>query len=43
MIALNLEVVDRDRCFQQFVLHLLDNDIFAIDQNKDVSSAEMNG
>ena len=41
MIPLNLEVVDFNRGFQQLMLHLLHNDIFAIDQNQDVTRTKM--
>ena len=41
MIVLNLEIVNLDWVFQQFMLDLLDNHILAIDENQDVTSTEM--
>ena len=43
VIVLDLEVVDGYRCFQDFMLDFLDNDIFAIDENENVAGAELNG
>ena len=37
----NVEVVDVDRRFQKFVLNLLNNYIFAVDEDKDISRSEM--
>ena len=42
MVILNLEVICRFRTFKQFVLYLLDNDILAIEHNKDISCTEIN-
>ena len=42
MIILNLEVICRFRTFKQFVLNLLDNDILAVEHNKDISCTEIN-
>ena len=41
MVVLNLEIINLDWAFQQFVLNLLHNDIFAVDEDKDISGAEM--
>ena len=41
MVILNLEVIDRYRGFKDFMLDLLDNDIFTIDENKDIASTKV--
>ena len=41
MIILNLEVICRFRTFKQFVLNLLNNDILAVEHNKDISCTEI--
>ena len=41
MVILNLEVIDRYRSFENLMLHLLDNDIFAIDEDKDITSTKV--
>ena len=41
MVILNLEVIDRYRSFENLMLHLLDNDIFAIDEDKYIARAKV--
>ena len=41
MIILNLEVIDRYRSFENLMLHLLDNDIFAIYEDEDIAGTKM--
>ena len=41
MVVLNLEVIDLDRAFQQFMLNLLYNDIFAVDENQNIPGTKM--
>ena len=41
VVILNLEVVDLDWAFQQFMLDLFDNHILAVDENQDVTGTEM--
>ena len=41
MVVLNLEVIDLNRVFQQFMLDFFNNDIFAVDENQDVPSTKM--
>lgn len=41
MIILNLEVINGYRSFQDFMLNLFNNGIFAIDKNKNVTGTEM--
>lgn len=41
MIILDLEVIDLDRAFEQLMLDLFDNDIFAIDEDENVTGAEV--
>ncbi|MEE1328623.1 MAG: hypothetical protein UHS47_08770 [Oscillospiraceae bacterium] len=43
MIILNLEVIDGYRGFENFVLDLLDNDVFTVDKNQNVTRTKMNG
>jgi len=42
MVIFNLEVICRFRTFKQFVLNLLNNDILAVEHNKDISCTEIN-
>ena len=42
MEALNIEVIDADRRFQEFVLYLFNDDILAVNQYKDISRPQMN-
>ncbi len=42
MIILNLEIIYLNWCFQDLVLNLLNNDIFAIDQNQNIAGTEVN-
>ncbi len=42
MIILNLEIIDDYGRFQNFVLYLFNNHIFAVDQNQDISRAKAN-
>ena len=42
MEALNMEVVDVDRRFQEFVLYLFNDDILAVNQYKDISRPQVN-
>ena len=42
MVILNLEVIYRYRSFENLVLHLLDNDIFTIDENKNITRPKVN-
>ena len=41
MIIRNLEVIDLDGAFEQLVLDFFDDDIFAVDQDKNVPRAEV--
>ena len=41
MIVLNLKVIDRYRCFKKFMLHLLDDHIFAIEKLNPVPGTEV--
>jgi hypothetical protein len=41
MIVLNLEVIDLNRALQQFMLHLLHNDILAVDENQNIPRTKM--
>ena len=41
MVILNMEIIDGYRRFQNLVLNFLDNDIFAIDEDKNVTGTEM--
>ena len=41
MVILNLEIVNRHRCFEDFVLHLLNNDIVTVDQDQNITSTKM--
>lgn len=41
MVILDLEVIDLYGAFQDFVLDLLDNSIFAIDQDQDITGLEL--
>ena len=38
----DLKVINRYRIFKQFMLHLLNNDVFAVQKLKSVSSAKLN-
>ena len=42
VIILDLEVIDGYRCFQDLMLNFLDNHILAIDENENVTGAELN-
>lgn len=42
MIIRNLEVIDLYRAFEDFMLNLLDNDIFSIDKHQNIASTKMN-
>ena len=42
METLNIEVVDVDRRFQEFVLYLFNDDILAVNQYKDISRPQVN-
>ena len=37
MVICDLEVIDRDRVFQDFMLNLLDDHVLAVDQDQDIS------
>ena len=41
MIILDLEVIDFDRVFEQLVLDFFDNDVFTIDENENITRAEV--
>lgn len=41
MIVLDLKVIDLDGAFEQLVLDFFDDDIFAVDQDKNVPRAEV--
>ena len=41
MIILNMEIVDRYRCFKYLVLNLLNNYILAVDQNQYIAGTEL--
>ena len=41
MILLDLEVVDLDRVFEQLVLDLFDDNIFAVDEDENITRAEV--
>ena len=41
MIILNLEVIDLDRAFQQLMLHLFNDYIFSVDEDENVTRAEV--
>ena len=41
VVILNLEVVDLDWAFQQFILDIFDNHILAVNQDQNVTSAEL--
>ena len=41
VVVRDLEIVNLDRAFQQFVLNLLDDHIFAVDEDKDISGTEV--
>ena len=41
MIILDLEVIDLDGAFEQLMLDLFDNDIFTVDEDEDVTRAEV--
>ena len=41
VVILDMEIVDRDWCFENFVLNLLNNYILAVDQNQNVASTEL--
>lgn len=41
MIILNLKAINNYRCFQNLMLNLFNNDIFAIDEEKNVTGTEM--
>ena len=43
MVILDLEVIDLNGAFQNFVLDLLDNDIVTIDQYQNVNGSEFAG
>ena len=43
VIILHLEVVDCYRCFQDLMLDFFNNHILAIDENENISGAELNG
>ena len=42
MVILNMEVVDFDRRLQNLMLDLFNNDIFAVDQNQNITGTEVN-
>ena len=41
MIVLDLKVIDLDGAFEQLVLDFFDDDIFAVDQDENVTRAEV--
>lgn len=41
MIILKLEIVYLDWAFEQLMLHFLHNDIFAVDEDENVTRAEV--
>ena len=41
MIILNLEIIYLDWAFEQLMLHFLHNDIFAVDEDENVTRAEV--
>ena len=41
MVIPDMEIVDRDWCFENFVLNLLNNYILAVDQNQYVAGTEL--
>ena len=41
MIIRNLEVIDLGRAFEQLMLHFLHNDVFAVDEDENVTRAEV--
>ena len=41
METVNVEVVDIDRCFKKFVLNLLNNDIFSVNKNENITSTQI--
>lgn len=41
MIILDLEVIDLDWTFKQLVLDFFDNDVFTIDENENITRAEV--
>ena len=41
MIILDLEVIDLDWAFKQLVLDFFDNDVFTIDENENITRAEV--
>ena len=43
MIILNLEIIDLYGRFKQFVLDFFNNNIFAVDKDKDISRTEFGG
>ena len=42
MVILNLEVINLNRAFQQLMLDPFHNDIFAVDQDQNITSTELN-
>jgi hypothetical protein len=43
MIILNLEVIDSNRCFENLMLDLFDNNIFSVDKNQYVTGPKIYG
>ena len=41
MIVLDLEIINFDRAFEQLVLDFFDDDIFAVDQDENVTRTEV--
>ena len=41
MKILNLEVINRNGCFEEFMLDLLNDNVFAVDGNEDIACAEL--
>mgnify|MGYP004729370167 CR=1 FL=1 len=41
VVILNMEIVDRYRCFKYLVLNLLNNYILAVDQNQYITGTEL--
>ena len=41
MILLDLEIIDLDRAFEQLVLDFFDNDVFSVDEDENITRAEV--
>ena len=43
MVAVNVEVVDIDRCFKKLVLDFFNDDVLAVNENQNITCAKMDG